>query len=353
MPRKPAGARLYERPETGIWIIRDTGQPDRSTGTRNRRDAEKALSAYIAGKGTVTGARSKDRFTVSEALAIYGRERAITKAAPERIGYAIDALMTFWDGLHVSDVKGEVCRRYVKSRVRTFKDGTTRPIADGTTRRELGVLQAALTYCAKEGYLTQSAEVTLPEATPAKDRWLTRSEVAALCWAAYRSPKGKHVARFILIAFYTGTRKDAILRLGFMRNTSGGWIDTAKGILYRRGTDERQTAKRRPPMKLCRQIAAHCRRWQASGDIWAVNYQGQRVGDIKTAFSAACATAGLSDVTPHTLKHTAITHAMQKGMKVDDAASYFGTSRETIMRTYWHHSPDFQEDAVAIMDRKL
>ena len=44
---------------------------------------------------------------------------------------------------------------------------------------------------------------------------------------------------------------------------------------------------------------------------------------------------------------------MQKGMTVDDAASYFGTSRETILRTYWHHSPDFMSDALAVMNRKL
>ena len=88
------------------------------------------------------------------------------------------------------------------------------------------------------------------------------------------------------------------------------------------------------------------------GSIWAVNIGGQRVGDIKTAFEGARDRAGLADVTPHTLKHTAITWAMQKGMQLDDAASYFGTSRETILRTYWKHSPHFQEAAVAVMDRK-
>lgn len=353
MPRKAAGARLYQRPDNGLWVIRDTGSPDRSTGTRDRRDAEKALSAYIAAKGTVTSTRHPDRFPVSEALAIYGREHAVTRAAPERIGYAIEALLPFWGGLTVADVKGETCRRYAKSRVRTFKDETTQPIAAGTVRRELGALQAAINYCAKERYLTSAAIVTLPEAPPAKERWLTRSEAARLIWAAYRDPRAKHLARFILIGLYTGTRKDAILRLGFMRNTTGGWIDIDQGVIYRRGTEERQTAKRRPPMKLPRRLAAHLRRWQATGDIWAVSYRGCQVEDIKTAFAAACERAGLDDVTPHTLKHTAITWAMQKGMQIDDAASYFGTSRETIYRVYWHHSPHFQESAVAVMDRKL
>lgn len=353
MPRKPAGARLYQRRDTGIWIIRDTGCPERSTGTRERRDAEKALAAYIAGKGTVSATRHPDQLEVIEALDIYAREHAITRTAPERIGYAIEALVPFWGSLKVSDVKGETCRRYGKSRVRTFKDGTAQPIEPGTIRRELNVLQAAINYCHAEGYLTHATKVTLPEPPPAKDRWLTRDEAARLIWAAYRSSKAKHLARFILIALYTGTRKAAILKLGFMSNTAGGWIDTEKGIAYRKGTAERETKKRRKPMRLPRALLAHCRRWEAQGNIWPINVNGQRVGDIKTAFNNLRDDLGFFDVTPHTLKHTAITWAMQKGMRIEDAADYFDTSAETIRRVYYHHSPEYQDDALAVMNRKL
>lgn len=290
---------------------------------------------------------------MTDALAIYGREHAETTADPRRIAYAIEALVEFWGALTVADVKGETCRRYAKSRFKIYKDGRREPMAEGTIRRELNVLQAAINYCHSEGYLTHTTAVTLPEAPPPKDRWLTRSEAARLLWAAYRSPRGKHLARFILLGLYTGTRKEAILGLGFLRNTVGGWIDVDRGVLYRRGSDERETKKRRPPMKLSRKLLAHCRRWQAAGAVWAVQIDGQRVGDIKTGFNGACDRAGLPEVTPHTLKHTAITWAMQKGMKIEDAADYFGTSAETIRKVYYHHSPDFQEDAVAIMDRKL
>jgi len=263
------------------------------------------------------------------------------------------SLLNFWGDLTISDVKGETCRRYAKSRTRTFKDGATQPISPGTIRRELNVLQAAMTYCAKEGYVTAASIVTMPEAPENRDRWLTRDEAARLIWAAYRSERGKHLARFILIGLYTGTRKTAILKLGFMRNTAGGWIDVEQGVIYRRGTDERVTKKARKPMKLTRKLLAHCRRWQRMGGVWAVSYEGNRVGDIKTAFAAARDAAGMPDVTPHTLKHTAITWAMQKGMKIEDAAEYFDTSAETIRRVYYHHSPDYQDNAVEILNRKL
>lgn len=282
MPRKAKGPRLYWRKDKGVWIIRDTGRPDVSTGTGNRRDAEKALAAYIASKDTVAGSRRSDQISISEVLDIYGREHAVSTAAPERIGYAIDALLAFWGALTVADVKGEICRRYARSRIRRFKDGSERPIGGGTIRRELNVLQAAINYCHKEGYLLTSARVTLPTKPSSRDRWLTRDEAAALIWAAYRSPKGKHLARFILIALYTGTRKEAILGLGFNTSLSSGWIDVDRGVLYRWGEGERETNKRRKPVRLTRRLLCHCRRWRTLGANWAVDVDGQRVGDIKT-----------------------------------------------------------------------
>lgn len=250
-------------------------------------------------------------------------------------------------------MKGETCRRYAKNRVRRLKDGTTRPIGDGTIRRELGALQAAINYCHREGYLLTTAKVTLPTKPPARDRWLARDEAAALIWAAYRNPKSKHLARFILLALYTGTRKEAVLGLGFTPSLSGGWIDVERGVMHRRGAGERETKKRRKPVRLTRRLLAHCRRWHANGANWAVEVDGQRVGSIKTAFATAREVANLSDITPHTLKHTAITWAIQKGLTVEDAADYFDTSGETIRKVYYHHSPNYQDRAIEILERKL
>ncbi|WP_323768171.1 site-specific integrase [Antarctobacter sp.] len=352
MPRKPKGPRLSWRTDKGVWRIRDTGRPDISTGTANRADAEKALAAYIASKDTVTGTRRPEDMHVGEALDIYGREHAVTTASPERIGYAIDALLGFWGALTVADVKGETCRRYAKSRVRRFKDGTTSPIAPGTVRRELSALQSAINYCHKEGYLTATTTVTLPQKPSARDRWLTRDEAAKLIWAAYRSPKGKHLARFILVALYTGTRKEAILGLSFMPNLTGGWIDVNRGVMYRRGAEELETKKKRKPVRLTRRLLAHCRRWRENGANFLVEIDGQRVGSVKHAFEGARDRADLPGVSPHTLKHTAITWAIQRGLTVEDAADYFDTTAETIRKTYYHHSPHYQDRALAILDRR-
>lgn len=355
MPRTAKGPRLYWRADKGVWLIRDTGRPDSSTRTADRGTAEARLAAYIASKDTVTGTRRPDQITVAEVLDVYAREHAVTVAAPERIGAAIEMLLGFWGELSVSDVKAETCRRYGRSRIRRFKDEDRpdQPIANGTLRRELNVLQAAINYAHKEGYILNAPRVTLPEKPPARDRWLTRDEAARLLWAAYRSRSGKHLARFIIVALYTGTRKEAILSLGFNPSLSGGWIDVERGLMHRRGAGERETNKRRKPIPMTNRLAAQCRRWRRMGANWAVEIDGQRIGDVKHAFQWARKEAGLPDVSPHTLKHTAITWAIQRGLTVEDAADYFDTSAETIRSTYYHHSPHYQQRALAILNGKL
>ena len=358
MPRPSKGARLHKFKHRPHWYIRDTGQPDRSTGCTSREQAEKALAAYIATKGREGAANEPANVTCGEVLAIYAEEYAPTVAAPERIGYAIDALLPFWDSLKLSHVKGETCRRYAKTRKKVVKrDAETKeaiefePVSPGTVRRELGALQAAINYAHREGYITSAPVVSLPIPPRPKERWLTRAEAARLLWAAYRGEKSQHLARFILIALYTGTRKDAILRMGFEPNTVGGWFDLNQNIMHRMGEDERETKKRRTPAPIPRKLAAHLRRWRAQGCIWAIEYDGARVANVKRAFASAVNAAQLSGVTPHTLKHTAITWALQRGVSTWDAAGFFSTSQETIEKVYGHHAPDYMQSARDAMDR--
>ncbi|MCT4558848.1 MAG: integrase [Pelagimonas sp.] len=356
MPRPAKGARLHKFKHRPHWFIRDTGQADRSTGCTSRDEAEKALAAYIATKGRDGSANEPQNVTCDEVLAIYAEEHAPTVADPERLAYAIEALLPFWGGLKVSHVKGATCRRYAKTRKKvTKRDADGEPIewadiSPGTIRRELNALQAAVNYCHREGYLTAAPVVALPDKPAPRENWLTRDQAARLLWTAYRGHKAKHIARFILIALYTGTRKDAILRMGFEPNTVGGWFDLDRGLMYRMSESERVTAKRRTPAPIPRQLLSHLKRWRSQGSLWAVEYRGTRVGDVKRGFAKAVSASGV-DCTPHTLKHTSITWALQNGAEIWEAAGFFSTSAETIQKTYGHHSPDFQESARKALER--
>lgn len=61
-------------------------------------------------------------------------------------------------------------------------------------------------------------------------------------WVRMAKPQYR-IARFILIAFYTGTRHEAILRLRWLPNVNGGWFDLDHGKLYRKGEGERESPR--------------------------------------------------------------------------------------------------------------
>ena len=354
MPMPAKGPRLFARKRSGrdtTWVIKDTGGIEVSTRTVDRREAEIQLGQYIARKNRASGPAGPEEIAVADVLAIYGEEHAPTVASPQTQGYAIDALLPYWGESALSSIKGETCRRYAKSRKHRL---TGAPIAAGTIRRELNVLQAAINYCYREGYTTGAPQVTLPKMEETNQRALTRDEVAKLLRAARRTYRCGHVVRFILVSIYTGTRKSAALNLRLSGPaTTGGWFDLDDRILYRIGEDERSTKKRRTPARIPRQLVGHARRWVANGDTWAVQFEGGRVADLKNAWATVVAGANLGwRPTPHTLKHTAITWAIRGGASIPDAAAFFATSVKTIEDTYWHLSPDFQQGAISAIEGK-
>lgn len=366
MSRKAKGARLFWRDRSqfgrdSYWEIRD-GTTRISCGTADRQRAEKQLAQYIWEKYRPADPVSAQEMTVDACLAIYGEEHAIHVSAPQTIGYAMDALLNFWVDRKVSEVTGASCRAYAEARKTKFG----KPASAGTVRRELNVLQAAINYCFKEGRLANPAQVVLPASPPPKERWLTRQEAAWLIRGARNLiVDGRHLADFILHGLYTGSRKSTILAMHINTpSISGGHVDTVQGLLYRKPMGKVMTAKRQGTARLPPRYLAHLRRQAKNGRRYVVeDYKGRRVGDIKTGWKHAVVLAeelarakgiilDLSGVTPHTLKHTAITWALQKGAKIWEAASYFSTSAKTIEQVYGHHSPDFQASVLAAIDRR-
>lgn len=362
MSRKAKGARLFERKRKGrdpVFVILDTGGFEKSTGTGCRVEAEKALAEYITQRDARAGvATPPTEMMVGLALEIYAEEHAAEVAAPERQGYSIAALAPFWADKYVSDVTGATCRLYARRRT----------AAPGTIRRELNTLQAALNHCHREGYLQSAPRVAMPPKPEAKDRWLTKREAYWLLRGCRAVPRdSKHLAWFVLLCLYTGARKSAATNtaISTVPMLKNGYINPETGMLYRKGGEERATKKQRLPAQCPSKLLAHARRKHRLGHKWFVqNSAGLRINDPKKGFVVAKMLAGklaaaagepnidLSDVTPHTLKHTAVTWAMQSGVDVFKAAGFFSTSHETLIKTYAHHHPDFQSEVANAMDRR-
>jgi integrase len=132
-----------------------------------------------------------------------------------------------------------------------------------------------------------------------------------------------------------------------------GWIDLDAGVFYRRAYGVRETKKRRPPVRLPDRLLAHMRRWKRLGQAYVVEWNGKPVvTGVEKAFARVCADAGLGDVTPHTLRHTAATWLMQRGTDAWEASDYLGMTMETLERVYAHHHPDYQRQAANNIVRK-
>ena len=153
----------------------------------------------------------------------------------------------------------------------------------------------------------------MPPERPARERWLTRSEAARLVLAAWRYrevQKGQstdrrsrqHIAKFILVALYTGTRASAVCGAALGATVGRGWIDLERGVFYRGPAGRLETKKRQPPVPLPPGLLAHLRRWKRQGQRLAVEWNRGPVADIGRAFTNVVADAGLGpDVTPHVL----------------------------------------------------
>ena len=84
-----------------------------------------------------------------------------------------------------------------------------------------------------------------------------------------------------------------------------------------------------------------------------VEFNGKPVGSVKKGFKSAVGLANLTGkVTPHTLRHTAATWLMQRGVPVWEAAGFLGMSSEVLLGTYGHHHPDFLHGAANAITSK-
>jgi hypothetical protein len=229
MPRQAKPPRLYPRKEqrdkdgriirAAGWIILDAG---RQFGTgcdaHDLERANKALAAYIGRKYTAA-ARSRPRDTneipVADVLNLYAKDVVPKHAHPAAAIGRLQRLGDFFGNKMLSDINGPLCRDYAAKQT-----------TDTVARSDLVVLNAAINHHLKEGLHDRIIKVWKPNRRPPRERWLTRSEAVQLILKAWRAKEVKfgkvterhprrHLARFLLVGLYTGSRADVIASASF------------------------------------------------------------------------------------------------------------------------------------------
>jgi integrase len=365
-------ARLWLRDVRGnkVWYIRDNGrQIATGCGAGDRAGAEEKLAAHIVARpkpSSLEGGRDPSTVAIADVLNIY-LTRCCAKAYGKRKGPVaridevarrVETLLGFFGARPVTSLSKAFCGQYAEHR-------SAHPNA---ARRELEDLSAALGYAFSEEILDRDFRnrIVLPPKAEPRQRWLTRSEAARLLWAAWRFRQRErggeigrlsrqHLARFILVGLYTGTRSAAICGAAMGPAIGRGHIDLDHGVFYRNEPGKVQTSKKQTPVRLPDRLLAHIRRWKRRGVSLSsvVEYEGQPVQSVKKAFARCVADAGLEGkVSPHSLRHTAITWALQEGSSIWDVSDFFGVSQHIIQSVYGHHCPDRHADVGRRLTRR-
>lgn len=369
MPRSAKPARLWLRPaahdRSAQWVILDAGRQI-STGCSEHdyRGAEEALAFHTGKKYNPDrwNGRALD-LPIAEAINVYLKEHAPTVANPSFLVTTSEPILKWWGDRRLKDIRKASCTEYAVWR-------QAQGVSSTTAWHDLKTLRAAINYWhANYGPLPALPVVSMPKPNSSRARFLTRSEVASLLWAA-RKLHHHHVARIILIGVYTGTRSGAMLDLSWYPSTVGGWVDLDNGILHRRGDLEGETTKRRPSVPIHDRLLPHLRRWRTLDGPHLVpvcHYHGKRIDKLRRSWSAVIVEAGLghwknavikkgprkgeptlslvTECPVHVLRHTCVTWMLQAGVPIWETAGFVGMSEEMVRKVYGHHCPDFMSNA--------
>jgi len=160
--------------------------------------------------------------------------------------------------------------------------------------------------------------------------WLTDVQERELLSALPSAPTSVRI--FTRLALTYGVRRGAIMDLRYDSQMVNFLTNTIDFNVPGKPTNR----KRRPVVPMTKTIRA-----DLSADFEGKSF-GDRVVDANTpkAFKAFMKEIGYEWVTPHVLKHTAITSMLRQGVPPGDVSKLTATDLRTIYRVYRHHTAD-------------
>jgi hypothetical protein len=382
MPRKSKGPYLELKEYADrqkLWVIRyDGGQRTKSTGCneRDRDGANRELAAFILAQHKPEEAIRKgdpNQAKIADILSLEMRRIASARMPDERKKELISLCQNVgnWFGNRsVGDLDGELQERYASERKRIVTkrvDGVrTNVVTDEpapiAAYRDLKILAAAINRYLKKkvGGIQMRFSPVLPDAPEARERWLTRDEAAKLIRTAWRLKRetvfrggrfshytSRHIARFILVGLYTGSRAGDICGAALMPTIGRGYVDLNRGIFKRKPDNKKETSKRQPTVPIPPRLLAHMRRWQRLGISRhsVIEFNGKPISRIRSGWDTLIEAAGLATNDPkqkivrHTLRHSAISWYLAEAVDIETVSQYCGVSVATIRKTYRHVMP--------------
>jgi integrase len=312
-----------------------------SCNTKDKGEAEKALATYLL---KVTAPKPKQA-SVGQVLSTYCEEHVDENVSDkQRQEDCIKVLAAGLGSYEVADLTPSVMKKYRDDRRAGKVNG--RKVGDGTLRRELNCLVAAINHAVtfKRIDAKDAPTIILPDAPPPKDLWLTESQLDTFVRIASELHPGERLSRlyrFVVVASETAARKNSVLSLRWNQ------VDLGRRLIHYQNDGNKRTNKRRvavPMSDLCHSVLARANDERIPECDWVMDTPYS----IQHHFEALVKSAGtgFEDVTPHTLRHTWATLAAQAGVPLFEVAGVLGDTLATVVRVYAHHCPDHLRGAV-------
>jgi integrase len=323
-------ARFVMARSTGAKVCPSCGRPTDTPFTPAEPDDNHAWRPAKEGVR-----KPADSPSVADLWAIYV-ERHVQKnvSAPETLDWSWKNLEGHFGRRKPAQIGQDHIDQYEDRRKRGV---IGRRATSGTIRRELNALQACLNWCAdpKRKILRHEdlPAFDLPAENAPNDRWLREDEIDRLK-AAAAGPAGRRMSRgerFLWLALETAGRSEAIRELTWDR------VDFETRTIDLNKPGRRRTKKRRAVVPISKALEPVLRRMH-----------DERIGDmvldsdaeVRKPLCTIAKRAGVVEVTPNVLRHTAATHMARRGVPLFLIAKVLGNSLAMEERVYAHHCPD-------------
>jgi integrase len=313
------------------YIVWPQGRASRrvSTGTRDRKEAERALARFEALR-----AQPPDTFDINAIIDGYLADRKAVVRAYDTLVYSLAPVREHYGLLHPRLVNRALTRAYMSKRRRLGR-------ANATIDKELRQLRAALAWAVKEQWIERAPYIDTPGGGSARQRWLTRAEGDKLL-SATEEP---HVRLFILLGIHTGARCGTLLCLTWDR------VDFERGlVIFPQANPNSRKRTAVVPMNATLRAALEEACELAETD-WVIEFRGRPVRSVKKGFKSAVERSGIATCTIHDLRRTCASWLLQEGASFAQVAAYLGDTEDVIRRHYGMFAPDWLRRAAESLDR--
>ena len=287
-------------------------------GTTDTKEASRRATSRYAELTRPRGSKVKDLWFsyrhAKEGLAILETMKHTWKALEPRFAE-----------LEGSAISVDDCRAHTHERRQAG-------IKDGTIHTELGHLRMVLKWAENNGHLSRAPHIERPAKPDPKEYHITRAEAARLIECA----NVPHIVLAIRLLLSTGARNAAALELTWDR------VDIERRIINLRNPFDRSRRKGRATVPINDQLfGALLEAKKAALSPFVVEWAGKQVKSIKKGLKAAATSAGLPDVSPHVLRHSAAVWLAEDGHSMSEISQFLGHSNTRITeRVYARYSPD-------------